>query len=227
MSILGLNSLFIEIPLGAIQSSVNIEISIPTSIPTDKSAFQAVEFNVEGVSGQFDFDTPVTVGIPYPDTISNEDNLTAAFWNPTTEDWEPIELAGSIVVDTNANIISFQVNHFSIYGVQESDIATSVDDDKTSSVPVSYTLSQNYPNPFNPETKIEYFVPVTSRVSITIYNLLGQEVRTLVNSDHAGGSYDIIWNGRNNAGYQVGSGIYIYRRKADQFVESKRMILIR
>ncbi|GAG37206.1 unnamed protein product, partial [marine sediment metagenome] len=94
-------------------------------------------------------------------------------------------------------------------------------------IPNEFVLEQNYPNPFNPETKIVYHIPAMTRVSITIYNLLGQEVRTLIDKAHSEGNYEVIWDSRNNLGHPVSSGIYIYQLKAENFVTSKRMIVIR
>ena len=115
-----------------------------------------MEFTVEGVTGQFNFASPVTIGIPYPDSVTNESFLTIKLWNPVTTEWDTLELAGTVSVNSVSNIVSAQVNHFSIYGVLVEDIITSVDDDDRSRIPDKFELKQNYPNPFNPETKITY-----------------------------------------------------------------------
>jgi hypothetical protein len=77
--------------------------------------------------------------------------------------------------------------------------------------PASYTLSQNYPNPFNPITTIQYTLPQPSRVSLKIYSLLGQEVRTLVGGDEYAGVHAVSWDGTNNAGIPLASGVYFCR----------------
>ena len=96
-------------------------------------------------------------------------------------------------------------------------------------LPVEFALSRNFPNPFNPTTKIKYALPTNCNVSLIIYNLLGKEVRTLVNGNKSSGYYDVIWDGRNNAGIQVTSGIYIYhliaKNEDSQFSQVKKMIL--
>ncbi|RKY84540.1 hypothetical protein DRQ11_11380, partial [candidate division KSB1 bacterium] len=88
-------------------------------------------------------------------------------------------------------------------------------------------LSQNYPNPFNPETNINYKLSKSGRVSIRIYNLLGQQVRLLVDEYKEAGYYTIKWDGKNNYGQEVPSGVYYYQIKADDFVQTKRMVLLR
>ena len=94
-------------------------------------------------------------------------------------------------------------------------------------VPEDYLLMQNYPNPFNPETKIQYRLPVSQRVTLTIYNLMGQKVATLVDEVQAAGSYTLTWDGRNQRGQKVPSGLYIYKLQAGDFQAQKKMLLIK
>jgi len=100
-------------------------------------------------------------------------------------------------------------------------------------VPGTFELLQNYPNPFNPRTTIKYQLPLQSKVILKIYNILGQEVITLVDEQVEPGYYELTWNGRNNFDNQVASGVYIYRIIAEtpdgknRYVMSKRMNLLR
>jgi len=94
-------------------------------------------------------------------------------------------------------------------------------------VPSDFELSQNYPNPFNPETKIKFQLPIASKVILKVYNMLGQEVRTLVDSDMRAGYHSVVWDGRNDMGIQVASGVYIYRIKAAKYVTSRKMVLLK
>ena len=88
--------------------------------------------------------------------------------------------------------------------------------------PSSYSLSQNYPNPFNPNTKIQYSVPQSSQVVIKVFDILGNEIATLVNEEKPAGNYEVEFNGAT-----LPSGVYFYQLKAGNFVETKKMILIR
>ena len=97
----------------------------------------------------------------------------------------------------------------------------------TPTLPLDYILFQNYPNPFNPSTAVKFQVPKTSDVTITIYDMLGQEVRTLFAGEVMRGNYTVNWDGINNAGAKVVSGTYIYRMTAGEFAQSKKMILIK
>jgi hypothetical protein len=94
-------------------------------------------------------------------------------------------------------------------------------------VPVEFALDQNYPNPFNPTTTIRFALPNDSKVSMKIYDVLGREVRTLINGDVAAGTNAIEWNGKNNFGTSVASGMYIYRIEAGSFVATKKMMLLK
>jgi hypothetical protein len=94
-------------------------------------------------------------------------------------------------------------------------------------LPVSHNLFQNYPNPFNPSTTINYSIPNVSFVSLKIYDVLGREVKTLVNSEQNTGIYNVQWNGDNNYGSKVSSGIYLYKIEAGNFMMTKKMILLK
>ena len=93
--------------------------------------------------------------------------------------------------------------------------------------PLTFALAQNYPNPFNPSTTINFQLPSDEFVELKIYNRIGQEVRTLVNSGYQAGSHKVVWDGKNNRGSSVASGMYIYRIKAGRHTKSMKMNLIR
>jgi hypothetical protein len=101
-------------------------------------------------------------------------------------------------------------------------------------LPSAYELSQNFPNPFNPATTIRYTLPYTSRVTLRIYNILGQEIQTLVDGLEGGGQKEIRWNGVNDSGTKVASGVYFYRLEVKETRESgglyssvKKMLLLK
>jgi hypothetical protein len=104
---------------------------------------------------------------------------------------------------------------------------TNIEDWIPQSEPIDFNLSQNYPNPFNPSTTISYQLPRSGKVELKIYNMLGQEVRKLVDENQAAGQYTVQWDGRNYNGKPVASGVYLYRLKAGEFVETKKMLLLR
>jgi hypothetical protein len=94
-------------------------------------------------------------------------------------------------------------------------------------IPQSFSLSQNYPNPFNPVTWIKYDIPPSKgargiMTKLIIYDILGREIETLVNETQKSGSYEVIWDGNRYA-----SGVYFYRLIADNYVETRKMVLIK
>jgi len=100
--------------------------------------------------------------------------------------------------------------------------------DDTQVIPTTYELNQNFPNPFNPATTIRYGLPQAERVTLKIYNLLGEEVALIMNDELRVAGYHVaIWDGRNKLGEVVGSGVYIYRFRAGNFVSIKKMALVK
>lgn len=110
--------------------------------------------------------------------------------------------------------------------------ATGVEEDDNSALPSSFVLQQNYPNPFNPSTTIAYTIPADSpirptRTTITIYNLIGQEVATIVDRIEGPGNYTAEWNGTTSGGATASSGIYFYRLTRGALSAAKKMILLK
>ncbi len=94
-------------------------------------------------------------------------------------------------------------------------------------LPTNYTVGQNSPNPFNPETSISYGLPTATKVSIRIYNVMGQLVRTLVDEYQAAGTHEVIWNGTTDTGSKVASGIYFYRFETADFQKTVKMTMLK
>lgn len=93
-------------------------------------------------------------------------------------------------------------------------------------LPTEYGI-ENHPNPFNPSTEIKYQLPQLVEVRIVIFNVLGQEVRTLVNGKQEAGRYTVQWNGDNEQGYKVPSGMYFLRMKAGKFIANRKLLLLK
>lgn len=94
-------------------------------------------------------------------------------------------------------------------------------------VPAEFKLSNNYPNPFNPTTTINYQLPEANQVVITIYNILGKRVRTLVSKKMEAGYYKAKWNGKNESGRTLSSGTYFYHIQAGKHSATKKMLLMK
>lgn len=114
------------------------------------------------------------------------------------------------VLEYNGTLVGFNDNLFSIV------------------TPDDYKLEQNYPNPFNPSTTINFALPIDKKITLKVYNMLGQEVRTLVNSEVLKkGSHQVVWNGTNNNGAKVSSGHYIAKLEYGNFAKSIKMTLLK
>jgi hypothetical protein len=111
---------------------------------------------------------------------------------------------------------------FDSYTVALSGVASAGED-----MPTEFALAQNYPNPFNPTTDIRMDLPSASHVTLRVYNVLGQEVRTLVDGQYPAGFHTVTWDGRNGSGGTVSSGVYFYRIEANGFTETKKMMMLK
>ena len=94
-------------------------------------------------------------------------------------------------------------------------------------MPNYFKLNQNYPNPFNPYTQINYQLPEENYVNIVIYDILGHEVKVLVNTKQNAGYKSVKWDATNNLGKQVPAGMYIYTIKSGEFTKAKKMMLLK
>jgi len=94
-------------------------------------------------------------------------------------------------------------------------------------IPITYTLHQNYPNPFNPITSLRYDLPEQAQVTLTIYDLIGREVTQLVNTTQEAGYRSVQWNATNMHGKPVSAGVYLYQIRAGEFVQTRKMVLLK
>ncbi len=118
-------------------------------------------------------------------------------------------------------------NGFNIYANNLVFLPTDADGGRNDNLPTAFSLSQNYPNPFNPTTEISFALPSRTKVSLIVYNMLGQQVRTLVNDDMPAGAHSVSWDGTDNSGTSVASGIYLYRLSAEGKARTKKMELLK
>lgn len=165
------------------------------------------------ISGQF-IRTGMARVLMYPQTMREGGFITAQFERKAVGD------AGiSIEPLVGDNFLSFGEN-------VKVEYLTSAPEEK-GTLPDRFELGQNYPNPFNPGTTIEYAVPQAGFVDLTVYNILGQPVRTLVHEEKAAGRYAAVFDGNDTDGKKLSSGTYFYQIRATGFKETKRMMLIR
>ena len=99
--------------------------------------------------------------------------------------------------------------------------------DHTFLQPSTLFLSPNYPNPFNPSTTLRFSLPQAGEAELSIYNLLGQRVATLMHGVQEAGPHTLTWNGRDEQGRELASGVYLYRLQAGAQVEARKLLLLR
>ena len=133
---------------------------------------------------------------------------------------------GNYTLAANSPLVGAGENGTNIgaLGVGCESIELSIDENV---IPVQYTLHQNYPNPFNPVTSLRYDLPEDGLVSITIYDMMGRIVKTLVNSSQTAGYKFIQWNSTNNRNEPVSAGLYLYTIQAGEFRQTKKMVLLK
>ncbi len=107
------------------------------------------------------------------------------------------------------------------------DFSTDVNNETTDNLPTTFELAQNYPNPFNPTTVIDFALPRQSEVVMEVFNILGQRVRQLVNETLPAGNHTVIFDGRDDDGGELASGIYLYRIRTDGYSQSRKMMLMK
>ena len=167
--------------------------------------------------------------------VGSNPDYTFAFPPVTSFDWTQYTLDITVPTGVSAQALEVRLHVYSqftgtIYWddltVQVIGTTTGVKTAKDG-VPKTFELAENYPNPFNPSTTIRYGVPLDGPVSLIVYNILGQQVRTLLNAPIAAGRYSITWDGRDEAGRVLSSGVYFYRLQSSATALVKKMMLLK
>ena len=156
-----------------------------------------------------------------PGIVAAGDSIQLQIKMNTTEH-DTGEYKGSIVLSTNNTYYKYFEIPVKLRIVEPTSIRCKAED-----IPQKFALSQNYPNPFNPITTIEFAIPEKGHVHIKIIDLLGRETRVLITGEIAAGSHRVTWNGTDNTGSPVASGVYLYTMTAEGFSEMRKLLLIR
>ena len=127
----------------------------------------------------------------------------------------------------NENGIAYITTNRGISALVIPDEILNIEDSQIVMLPGDYSLKQNFPNPFNPLTTIQYSLPIKSHVSLVLYDILGRQVRTLVNRNQDIGKKSVIWDSKNEFGKPVSAGVYLYQIRAGEFVQTKKMVLLK
>jgi hypothetical protein len=183
---------------------------IPESI---ELASDIVAFEPFGLT----FSEPVDISISY--NSSRSDFKLMMLDNPADTTWE--EVVGAVCSEGNcdAGVLSF-----GLFSVQDMDpLSININ----SNIPETFVLSQNFPNPFNPMTTLRYGLPQRSYVTLTIYNMLGIKIAKLINITQGSGFKSVQWDATDSMGRPVSAGVYLYQIQTDEFVQTKKMVLLK
>jgi hypothetical protein len=210
----------------------------PENIPNlnGEHAFKGYEFGIFGTNGtngmmqngacygmmnfgsngnfQFHFDDKQIQAF---DTDRN--SMRVKYWNNQINKWVVISNA---VINQSTNTITFSNNQVASFYILTSDNVTGIENKEV--VPSGYSLNQNYPNPFNPSTNFSYQIPVGTHVTLKVFNMLGEEVAILVDKFQSAGFYNLQFSINN---YKIPSGVYFYQLKTNNFVITKKLLLLK
>ncbi len=183
----------------------------------------------DGLTGELIWNYKTDTSFWSPPVIAN--NLmficsldsTFAFNLQTHEKVWSYPISGQLSVGNNRLYVGTRAGDFYAFGR----IATDVDDNFTNELPSGFELHQNYPNPFNPSTNITFTIPTSSYVYLTIYNILGQEIVTLVDDELSAGEHTYQWDAKNFNNNDVSTGMYLYKLTMEKFTDVKKMVYIK
>ncbi len=211
-------------------SGQELHASLTTSQASGRQLFSAdADFTVGGLFLSLEIDRAVAL-----DDVENlQPQMTmVTFIDDHTVNVLLYSLSGETISAGRSDL--FAIRNLTTSRVQIADLASAdgqyvsvTKPSDAASLPSEYALSQNYPNPFNPETQIEFALPAAGHTRLAIYNLLGQEVRTLVDNDLPAGTHTIRWDGHDSRGNAAASGIYLYRLEATGVSLTRKMAMVK
>lgn len=171
----------------------------------------------------------------YPSSDSWHKMAVRAVGNQFWFYWDDQELPGNPYTDTTFTqgaigtyVWDFAVTTLNLYidDIYVTNLVSGIDDGGAPSLS-DYSLDQNYPNPFNPSTVIPFKLAKREMVELTIFNNLGQKVRSLVNQDYPAGTHQVKWNGKDDFGQTVPAGVYYYTIQAGEFKDTRKMLIVK
>lgn len=232
-----LNGAMIYFPKGSLHEDITLEVKLPKfcRIKPDSVEFLhkiigGIQFNVyvkDSLISPYYFDKPISLSLPVKRGILKHYGINPAdlamYFAEDSLTFDSLGIS-HVMVNRRGNRIYGQLAHFSTLAIHEKLPATTITAQKEKNIiPEQFVLKQNYPNPFNPVTTITYQLPVAARVELTIYNMLGQKVTTLVSGEKQAGTYKVQWDAA-----QFASGVYIYKLQTNKgFVNTKKLLLLK
>jgi len=238
-----LNGGEIVFPPGSLTEGIDIEIGLSeTAIVRNDSTVAYGDQILNGISfhvtvdgvvvSPYYFSTPVQLVLPYKEALLETLGLTPddlwIFFFENATDYNGDGIA-NVVVDTVMNKIYADIIHFSDLVIGARSLETTAAGSETTALPLSHRLFSNYPNPFNPETKISFEVAgvQSAEAEVSVYNVRGQKIRTLLEARVEPGMHAVGWDGRDDHGAVLSSGLYFYRLRVGDATITRRMMLLK
>lgn len=217
----------VNLSFDMVDQAGNVGLAISTTGPASATAFTLFPANPPKyyeISTDALFSGSITITLSYDDAgMTAEEEGRISLWHYDGNEWINITQELNMV----DNFVTGQTTSLSPFVLGLLADPTYVGDELPGKLPQDFRLRQNYPNPFNPQTVIEYSVATRSQVLIEVFNVVGQRVRTLVDETVSAGTYRLTWDGNDSNGNRVASGVYLYRIQADDYVQTKKMILLK
>lgn len=181
-------------------------------------------WNGGGCGGMMNFNSNVDFNLHFTLKQISKFNIStnqiqAKYWDSQSNSWQEV---ANTTVNITSGTVNFNLSSASNYIILTTDQITGIEDEGNKKLVNNYSLSQNYPNPFNPSTLIKYKLPENGFVSLIVYDLLGDEVATIIKQQQVAGSYTVSFNAEN-----LTSGVYFYQLKSGNFLQVKKMLLLR
>lgn len=192
---------------GTLPDYANFTTAGTNGIPAGTGSQAYIRFNI-----QVDYSTSGTTGQLCIDSVGATETGGGTDWDWLfPPEYAPVTFNGPYC--------------WTIINLSPADVELIQNDDQQ--LPEDFELGQNYPNPFNPSTKFDFALPNKSQVNIAIYNVLGQKVKTLADAEYAAGRYTVDWDGTDDYGSAAATGIYFYKMTADNFQNTKKLMLLK
>ncbi|MCK9408443.1 MAG: T9SS type A sorting domain-containing protein [Bacteroidetes bacterium] len=218
----------VSLIIAAAKGSSGKIVNIPISIPQNLSGLRSAEMNVEFNSSHLKIRSVTTTTLTKDFTLAS--NMQNGSISIAMASGEAVLHGGQILmleaeVLQSSDDILLTVKNISLNDIRILKVTSA--GGVSSEIPTTYALQQNYPNPFNPTTTIEYQLPADGFVNLKIYDVSGREVMTLVSEQQDAGTHRMMWNGTDNSGRKIASGVYFCRLSVGTFTQIKKMVMIK
>lgn len=207
----------------------NYGTQLPKSLQSIPKSQKVVTFIRIEVTNMIDpYKIQCSIGYTDSAVITNgiqEQDLIVSSWNDQKSKWEKLTTA----IDTTLKRAAFDIDRISLLALTDKNDSIMTDiQEPTTQIPLTFELSQNYPNPFNPTTTIRFQIQRLEDVNIKIYNILGQEIKTLISDKLSPGIHEVKWDGLDKFGNKAASGIYFYRMETGKgYIRVRKLVLLK